>query len=318
MERYREGRRLWMVTLLVLFATAWVLWHSGCSNPAGSSNGVKDPTPMVLIRAAGDSFEMGDGTYGPNPTVSQSISYDFYVSRTEITNEIFAEFIADGGYTTERYWTTNGWARRGSEGWTEPATWADAEYNQAEQPVVGVSWYEAVAFCNWLSEKQSLVAAYDASGRADLTASGYRLPTEVEWEYAAAKGASGLPERLYAIGDVWDGSKIVCSVDPESSAAPAVVGSRSPGGDTPQGLVDMNGNVWEWLSDNYQNVSSISAGTDTYHFLNDDATTTFLERGGGWYNIHTFYFCCSYRTIPGPQPQYRSTSVGFRIVRRAD
>ncbi len=65
-----------------------------------------------------------------------------------------------------------------------------------------MSWYIAVAFCNWLFDKEGLARAYDNAGLANLFASGYRLPTEVEWEYAAAKGALAEPvERIYAYGD---------------------------------------------------------------------------------------------------------------------
>jgi len=287
---------------------------SGCkNNPAGADP--DDPGTMVLIQAAGDSFDMGDGTYGPIPPLSQTISHNLLISSVEVTNQLFAEFIAHGGYTTESYWTANGWSTKVAEGWSEPEYWNDPDFNQPDQAVVGVSWYEAVAFCNWLSEQESLDAAYDANGLADLSASGYRLPTEVEWEYAAAKGASGDPERLYPMGNVWDGTKVVCNVAPESASAPAAVGSKSPGGDTPQGLKDMNGNVWEWLSDNYQDKNNITPGTDYYYFSNDD-TATFLVRGGSCLNISTFYFQCSYRTIPGPRADSRNTMYGFRILRR--
>ncbi len=127
--------------------------------------------------------------------------------------------------------TTNGWTWKTNNTITEPLFWNNASYNGSSQPVVGVSWYEAVAFSNWLSVKEGLTPAYNILGQANLVASGYRLPTEVEWEYAAAKGASGLPERIYAyggsvVGD-WDANKVVGG---SGETQPANVGSKSPAG----------------------------------------------------------------------------------------
>ena len=104
------------------------------------------------------------------------------MSKTEITNAQFQQFMDDGGYSSETFWTTNGWSWKTTNTITEPSFWTDPNFNGSTQPVVGVSWYEAVAFCNWLSDKEGLTRAYNAAGMATLTASGYRLPTEVEWE----------------------------------------------------------------------------------------------------------------------------------------
>jgi len=263
---------------------------------------------VVTINSAGDSFTMGDGTYGPN--VSESLSYNFTMSKYEITNSQFAQFIADGGYTTQSYWTTSGWAWKGST--TQPDYWTDSNFNGDNQPVVGVSWYEAVAFCNWRSVKEGLTAAYNSSGLANLSATGYRLPTEVEWEYAAAKGASGQAERIYAWGDTWDSSKAVCSVSPTSASKTANVGSKSAaGGDTPQGLADMSGNVWEWCSDNY---GSVAVGTDRYYFLNDSMGQTFLLHSGAWNLTNEFNFRCAHRDY-GDVPYLRVSVIGFRVAR---
>jgi formylglycine-generating enzyme required for sulfatase activity len=263
-----------------------------------------------------DSFTMGDGNNGPN--VSQSLSCNFTMSKYEISNSLFGQFIAENGYTTHSYWTTNGWAQNGAKGWAQPLYWDDGNFNGANQPVVGVSWYEAVAYCNWRSAREGLTPAYDSAGHATLSASGYRLPTEVEWEYAAAKGASGQAERIYAWGDTWDSNKAVCSVPPASATKTADVGSKSTGnptttGDTPQGLADMSGNVLEWCSDNYQPDASVASETDRYYFVNDLTSQYLVYRGGNWGVDSESYFRCAKRGCNNPD--VRDNRVGFRVVR---
>jgi gamma-glutamyl hercynylcysteine S-oxide synthase len=146
-----------------------------------------------------------------------------------------------------------------------------------------------------------------------MSASGYRLPTEAEREYAAAKGASGQTERAYPWGNTWDSSYVVCKVSPASATATAVVGSKSPDGDTPQGLADMSGNVAVCCSDNCQSV--VSSGTDLYYFDSDSTTANVVFRGGAWPREQSFFLFCSYRTTFVP-PAYEDNAVSFRVVRR--
>jgi formylglycine-generating enzyme required for sulfatase activity len=268
---------------------------------------------LITLHAAGDSFTMGDGTFGPGAT--ETLTADYSLSKYLVTNGQFGQFVADGGYTEQSYWTRNGWAWKGKK--TLPAYWIDSKFNAPDQPVVGVSWYEAVAFCNWLSAKDGLNPAYDASGQADLTATGYRLPTEVEWEYAAAKGAPGENRRVYPWGDRWDPQLAVCQVKPAGAVKSAKVGSRSPEGDTPQGLTDMAGNVWEWCSDNDQGDASLagSESTDRYHFQGDSPSQRFVMRGGSWVVDWPNGLRASFRSFTS-SPGLRYNVYGFRIARR--
>lgn len=283
-----------------------------CAAPQAAAQSATDIF-FTEICAAGDSFTMGDGSLGPN--VSQTLSYNFSISRFPITNSQFGRFIADGGYSERSYWTVNGWAWKG--GIAQPAYWKDPKFNGSDQPVVGVSWYEAVAYCNWLSRKEDLTPAYDGCGRADLGASGYRLPTETEWEYAAAKGAPDQAERIYPWGDTWNPKNAVCRVAPARASNTASVGSRSPQGDTPQGLADMSGNVWQWCSDNAQSDDEIadSPRLDRYFFRSDSATEYMVLRGGSWWNDFQNGFRSAFRSFT-TQPGNRYRVSGFRIVRR--
>jgi formylglycine-generating enzyme required for sulfatase activity len=268
---------------------------------------------LVEIRAAGDSFTMGDGTLGPN--VSQPISYDFFISKFAITNAQFGGFIEDGGYAERKYWTANGWAWKGKI--VQPAFWKDAKFSRPDQPVVGVSWYEAVAYCNWLSLRGGLTQVYDDLGWANLGASGYRLPTEIEWEYAAAKGAPGQAERIYPWGDTWDPQNVVSGLSAPKASKTAAAGSRSPRGDTPQGLADMSGNVWEWCSDNAQGDGEIagSSSSDRYFFRGDSKLEYMVLRGGSWINIFQNAFRSAFRGFSAA-PGSRHNVSSFRIVRR--
>jgi formylglycine-generating enzyme required for sulfatase activity len=95
------------------------------------------------------------------------------------------------------------------------------------------------------------------------------------------------------------------------------VGSKSAaGGDTPQGLADMSGNVWEWCSDNYEETPA--TGTDRYYFVNDLTSQYFLLRGGPWDCTDVTlvdYFRCAFRGS-NYFSYYRYNSIGFRVVRR--
>ncbi len=311
------SKRIFRTLLVLVFSLVlgFSVTNCGGGNGSGSSGGSSSFSAnigtLITINAAGDSFTMGDGTYGPN--VTQTISYNFKMSQYEITNSQYQTFITESGYSTDSYWTTNGIAQRNGGGWTQPAFWGNATYNGSNQPVVGISWWEAVAFCNWLSVKEGLTPAYNASGQATLTATGYRLPTEVEWEYAAAKGGSGQAERIYAWGNAapTDCSLVVGNVGACGNTATANVGSKSTVGDTPQGLADMSGNVYEWISDNFQPGGSVAGGTDRYYFVNDSVNPSL--RGGSWGNAREFIFRGAIRE--NYVPSFRGYNFGFRVVR---
>jgi formylglycine-generating enzyme required for sulfatase activity len=112
---------------------------------------------------------------------------------------------------------------------TQPAFWHDDAFNNAAQPVVGICWFEARAYCAWLSAQ---------------TGQTFRLPTEAEWE-AAARGVQG---RHYAFGDDFDATR--CNTFETHVRHTTPIGVF-PGGGTPEGLVDMTGNTWDWTSSLY-------------------------------------------------------------------
>jgi formylglycine-generating enzyme required for sulfatase activity len=113
---------------------------------------------------------------------------------------------------------------------TRPAFWNDAAFNNPAQPVVGMCWFEARAYCAWLSAQ---------------TGQCFRLPTEAEWE-AAARGRRG---RRYAFGNDFDAAR--CNTFETHIRRTTPIGVF-PGGETPEELVDMTGNIWQWTSSLYR------------------------------------------------------------------
>ncbi|MFF2522882.1 formylglycine-generating enzyme family protein [Streptomyces liangshanensis] len=162
-------------------------------------------------------------------------------------------------------------------------------------PVEGVSWWDAVRYCNARSRKEGLTPAYelppggDESGTPvwDTTADGYRLPTEAEWEHACRAGTTDA--RYGPLDDIaWHRGNSADRVHE--------VGGKEPNA---WGLHDMLGNVWEWCWDVYD--AEVYA---SYRVL----------RGGGWFDEH---WSCRASVRRRSHPTFRIDDVGFRVARSA-
>ncbi|MGC5037545.1 formylglycine-generating enzyme family protein [Streptomyces sp. DT190] len=159
-------------------------------------------------------------------------------------------------------------------------------------PVEGVSWWDAVHFCNALSLREGLVPAYrvgDGTGTVDwdTSADGYRLPTEAEWEHACRAGSTG--PRYGRLDEIaWYRGNADDTVHP--------VGGKEPNA---WGLHDMLGNVWDWCWDLYD-----PEVYGTYRVL----------RGGGWSDEH---WSCRASVRRRSHPTFRIDDVGFRVARTA-
>lgn len=154
-------------------------------------------------------------------------------------------------------------------------------------PVENVSWLDAVGFCNALSTRHGQAPAYDIVGGAvswDRSASGYRLPTEAEWEHACRAGTPGA--RYGALDEIaW--------FRDNSSDRLHAVGAKQPNA---WGLYDMLGNVWEWCWDIYD--------ADVYGDYR-------VLRGGGWSDPE---WSCRAGVRRRSHPTFRIDDVGFRVA----
>ncbi len=217
----------------------------------------------------------------------------FALARYPVTNAQYAVFIeADGYDPAAPWWNAAAQAWLGKNQPTQPANWNDPYFGIARPnyPVVGVCWYEATAFCRWLTQ-------YMNDGYT------YRLPSEAEWEYAAR----GIARRMYPWGNEKpDGERANFGRTYDGTTA---VGCFPPGA-TPEGILDLAGNVWEWTRSAYCPYPYDPA--DGREDEPDPAQKRFTLRGGGWYN-QSIYLRASYRT--NDPPDYHFNHVGVRLAR---
>ena len=185
---------------------------------------------------------------------------DFMIGKYPVTNEEFKKFIDVGGYDRAEFWTWEGWQWREENKIFEPRYWHDRKWNASNFPVVGISWYEAKAYVNWLSKR---------------TGHRYRLPTEAEWE-KSARGTDGLK---YPWGDKFD--RNLCNSGGSGLFRTSPVGIF-PEGKSPYGCFDMAGNVWEWCSDWYNGDYYANCPGRNPRGPSDGAYR--VNRGGGWLN----------------------------------
>ncbi len=225
---------------------------------------------LVLIPPG--EFTMGSDTGREDEKPLHEVDLDaryLHVGKYPITNAQYKRFVDATRHQAPRHWS-GGSIPEGKE----------------DHPVVWVSWDDARAYCRWL---------------ANETGQAVRLPTEAEWE-KAARGTDG---REYPWGDKFDKRK--CNSQESGIEDTTPVGKYSRQGDSPYGVADMAGNVWEWTSSLYQD----------YPYDADDgredpeAEGSRVARGGAFYNPHGGVRC-TFRL--GAKPYGRNVDLGFRIV----
>jgi len=198
----------------------------------------------------------------------------YHLSRYPITNAQYQSFIDDGGYSEARWW--GDLAQRLEP--TELCAWPEAN-----RPRADVSWYEAMAFCRWLSARLGYTI---------------RLPTEQEWE----KGARGADGREYPWGDGY--REGYANLDEGGYGSHRIAETTAvglyPAGASPYGLQDMSGNVWEWCLNEHGSAEKVQPG----------GVAARVMRGGSWFNgPHQARAAGRLRSLP----VLRSGLIGFRV-----
>jgi formylglycine-generating enzyme required for sulfatase activity/energy-coupling factor transporter ATP-binding protein EcfA2 len=252
-----------------------------------------DNPDMVLVKGGkfmrGSREDDADADSDENPQREIYLD-DFWIGKYQITNEEFKEFVDGGGYgkARKKMWSEEGWLWREENEIFEPVYLHDRKRNGSNFPVVGISWYEAEAYANWLSER---------------TGHRYRLPTEAEWE-KAARGTDGFE---YPWGEHFD--KNLCNSWESELRRTSPVGIY-PKGKSPYGCFDMVGNVLEWCSDWY-NVDYYANSPDRNPKGPPDGADR-VFRGCSWLRIAGL--CRSADRDPRG-PRNRDLNLGFRILR---
>ena len=216
----------------------------------------------------------------------------------------------------------------------------DLYFSLAHHPAIYVTWYGAVAYCNWLSEMEELEPCYDTDDWTLLEPrpSGYRLPTEAEWERAAAWDASGegkhwrfgvrsdelsseranyrLPGSVYANPiqlQIIPYTSPVGWYNGENPVNRATPDTPTIDSATPAGTYDMAGNVYEWCHDWYQaNYYTVLSNNPVPNPTGPISGTKRVMRGGTWNREH---WTCRSANRDSQSPELASSNLGFRVCR---
>jgi formylglycine-generating enzyme required for sulfatase activity len=257
------------------------------SVPAWVPKLVKVPAGPFLMGSS-DADTLAYGNEKPQHTLTLPT---YWIGKTPVTNAQFRPFVEGDGYTNIEYWTQAGWAWRIEQKISQPAYWEDAQWNGANQPVVGLSWYEAVAYLRWLSTQ---------------TGHPFRLPSEAEWE-KAARGPDG---RIYPWGDTWDAKRLNSGQKSSDKGKTTPVG-QYPLGANPYRALDMAGNVYEWCATKH--------GKAYPYKLEDEWAQGYLA-GEALHMLRGGSYCSDRSDVRGAfryhgtDPRYRVSIRGLRVA----
>jgi formylglycine-generating enzyme required for sulfatase activity len=272
---------LTLVTLIVSCTR-----NSAPTGIAGSPVVITNASSLTMVSLPGGWFIMGStGGTEPDETPHRVWVSPFCIDQHPVTQAHFQKLMG-----------------RNPSRWTDP-----------RNPVEQTRWADAAAYCNARSRLEGLTPCYEEqSWTCEFTNSGYRLPTEAEWEYACR---SGTPTKYFFGDDPGQLGKYAWFKG-NSTRGPSAVGTRQP---NPWGLYDMCGNVWQWCNDFYQ--EDYYRNSPERDPRGPERSQTRVVRGGCW-NSRADACRSGYRL--DENPSYTDICfgrdvhgfVGFRCVRR--
>jgi formylglycine-generating enzyme required for sulfatase activity len=210
----------------------------------------------------------------------------FHVSKYPVTNAQYQIFVdASDGYCNPKWWEFSSHAR---DWFRQHGQAIEAKKGQGDHPRSSICWYEAMAFCRWLSEKTGVYVT---------------LPTEQQWQRAA----QGNDDRLYPWGNRFDKSRANTKESNMKGTTPV---NKYETGASPFGVVDMAGNTWEWCS-NVEYAPTNAATSNKPAAPAEDGDTMRAVRGGSFISVAQrartgFHFYLN--------PNSRYGTIGFRVV----
>jgi len=265
---------------------------------------VFDP-PMIFLEPR-EPFNMASEERDSEKPIHPVQLSPYWIGKYPVTNKEFAEFIKHGGYEDEKFWydDESQFKFEGRDFLRDelkeklPRYWLDEKFGRSRPlaPVVGISWYEAMAYCMWLTEKNP--------GKK------FRLPTEAEWEFAAR----GFEGRKFSWGDAPKPNPELANFDESKLEGTTTVGSY-PAGATPsenenERIYELTGNVDEWCYDWYD--ENYYGNSSDRNPLGPKTGNSRVLRGGSWDYVG-LNLPCSIRGSNDPESRNYGV-IGFRVV----
>jgi len=270
-------------------------------------------TPEGMVLVEGGTFTMGSNNGSDEDPPHKVTVGSYYIGKTELTLGLFEKFIKSTNYQTDAdkdgwsyIWTGSVSQKKSGVNWRCDTKGDLRNNSERNHPVIHVSWYDAVSYCNWLSEKEGLQKAYIGTGnniKCDFNSNGYRLPTEAEWEFAAIGGNQSEGYKYSGSSDI----DVVAWYRSNSGSKTHAVGTKQP---NELGIYDMSGNVWEWCWDWYGDYGSGNQNDPK----GANSGSVRVVRGGAYLGFPGICRVTCRIDFRG-SPDNSASTEGFRLVR---